>query len=313
MTTPLVTVITPCYDDNATLSLALASLQAQTMAEWECIVIDDGSAPGVKAIVDSFGDRRLRYTSFDHNRGRPVARQRGLEMSRGQFICMLDADDWYYPHKLEWQLDVLEEHPELMAVSSSMAVVDERGRLTGIRHFTDQPLQIRRCLPPRPPHIPFSPIMIRRHAAVAHRFDPRLRRSEDPDYLMRVLNGALYGIMGRPTYVYQEQFSRESMEEALRAFEYQRIFYRDYLRQEPLPATRQYLWSVVKTLVYRGALAAGRGRWLFERRNRAPRPDEYAEFLERRESVGEKGRRAFAKGPRGQDAKEGQGIGGASG
>jgi glycosyltransferase involved in cell wall biosynthesis len=285
MTTPLVTVITPCFDDNDTLPLALTSLMTQTMGDWECVVIDDGSRPGVRPIVEAFGDPRLRLHSFAENRGRPVARQKGLEMARGQFICMLDADDWYYPDKLRWQLEVMRSRPDLVAVSAGMAVVDRCCRLTGMRTFAEDPLEIRTCQPPCPPRIAFSPIMIRRHIALAHRFNPRLKRSEDPDYLMRILGGERYGVMARPVYVYREEFSRESMNEALSAFSYQRLFYRGHLRGSPLLAPRQYLWNLVKTAVYGAARKAGRGRWLFERRNQAPTTRQRREFGYNKEEV----------------------------
>ncbi len=278
MTTPRVTVITPCFNAGDTLAKALASLRAQTMANWECVVIDDGSPTPICPIVEKIGDRRIRLVRFARNRGRSVARQKGLEMARGRFICMLDADDWYYPDKLAHQLAVIESRDDLAAVGMSLAVVDGNGELTGIRQFGQEAVEIRRNTRRRLPDIGFPPIMLRRRQALRHRFDPRLRRAQDADYLMRVLADQNFAVMRRVGYAYHESWSPSAMRQALLALGYQRtIFVRDF-RQAPLAMVEQYAGNLVKTGIYRAASAAGGGRWLFERRNRAPTRREERQF-----------------------------------
>ncbi|HWV57809.1 MAG TPA: glycosyltransferase family 2 protein, partial [Longimicrobiales bacterium] len=139
MTAPaLVSVLVPCHDHAAVLPWALASLVAQTHQEWECLVIDDGSADRPRDVVDRFEDPRIRYMRLDRNRGPAAARQLALEHARGDFIAMLDADDWAYPTRFETQLAAFAADPDLAAVGSGMAVVDADNRLLGVRGAVDQ-------------------------------------------------------------------------------------------------------------------------------------------------------------------------------
>lgn len=279
MSEPRVTVITPCFGDAATLPTALSSLQGQTMGDWECIVVDDGTGAAVERAVEECDDPRFRVISFADNRGRSLARQAALDEARGQFVSMLDADDWYYPRKLERQLEVLEDRPALAAVSCGVAVIDEDGELSGIRCAPVEGLQIRRGRPYRLPRDVFFPaILIRRQAIGDERFDPRLERCEDRHFLMRVLAGRRYGLMHEILYAYREVWSDESMGEALIGFRDQRRVLRDNIGRAPLAVGRQYALALVKTGLYGGARKLGRGKWLFERRNREATDEETARF-----------------------------------
>ena len=282
---PLITIITPCFDDGATLPMALASLVAQTVQDWECIVVDDGSGEAVAPIVEELGDERVSHLAFAENRGRSVARQAALERARGEYICMLDADDWYGPDKLERQLTVLRTLPELVAVGMGMFVIDEHGELQGVRSFAEETLEVHIGREHEFPATAFPPVMLRREAALSARFDPALKRSEDFDYLMRVLAGKSYGVLAEAGYVYREIYSDYSMGEALSAFRFQRQLFRSRMGQAAVKAGRGYLWTLVKTGVYGAARAVGRGEWLFTRRNRAATAEERRVFEAWREVV----------------------------
>lgn len=283
--TPLVTVTIPCYQAADTLPVALASLVAQTVEDFECVIVDDGSPTPVRRIIDQFDDDRFRLFEFDDNRGRPVARQKALDEARGEFVCMLDADDWYFADKLEHQLRILEDRPDLAAVSTSVAVIDDAGELTGVRAYESTGLEIRTADANRPPQLSFPATMLRAEVAASAHFDPRLRRAEDPDYLMEALGGRRYGLTDRICYAYREQFSPRAIREALLAYRCQRITFRDQMQRAPVAGGLQYLGSLVKTGVYRMAAATGRGRWLFERRNRAARAAECGRFDRHRSIV----------------------------
>ena len=96
----MVSVMMPCFNAEQTLPMALASLRAQSHESWEAVVVDDGSSDGTWDALNDFGEPRLRLERFDTNRGRGAARQRCLEMARGDFLSFLDADDWLFPNKL---------------------------------------------------------------------------------------------------------------------------------------------------------------------------------------------------------------------
>lgn len=284
-TMPLVTVTIPCYDDTDTLPIAMASLLAQSIQDWECVIVDDGSASPVEPIVARFGDDRFRVHTFSRNRGRPVARQKATEMARGEFICMLDADDWYYPDKLERQLRILREDPSLAAVSSALAVVDDAGELTGVRSFAHGELTVRTAGWDRPPRLSFPSTMLRCEVAKSARFDPRLVRAEDPEYLTKALAGRRYATTRRVGYAYREQYSPEAVREALVSFRCQRLAFAKHFPRAPVHFAARAAANLVKTGIYRLALATGGGRWLFERRNRPPTPRQRRVFEKHRRSV----------------------------
>ncbi len=91
---PLVSVMMPCYNSAGTLPLALASLVAQTYENWECILVDDGSTDRPIDIVEQASDKRISFFRLDRNMGRGVAQQAALDYATGDYLCMLDADDW---------------------------------------------------------------------------------------------------------------------------------------------------------------------------------------------------------------------------
>ncbi|MEB3336322.1 MAG: glycosyltransferase [Leptolyngbyaceae bacterium] len=102
---PLVSIIIPSYNAELYISEAIASALDQTYPNIEVIVVDDGSSDRSIEVIQSFGDR-IRFEAISH-RGACAARNRGLALSRGEFIQFLDADDALLPHKIETQLPIL--------------------------------------------------------------------------------------------------------------------------------------------------------------------------------------------------------------
>lgn len=107
MTNPKVSVVIPTYNRAGTVPRAIESVLAQTVTDLEVIVVDDGSSDDTgKALGDLFGDR-IRYFA-QTNQGASVARNKGVEEARGEWIAFLDSDDLWESEKLEWQLKALE-------------------------------------------------------------------------------------------------------------------------------------------------------------------------------------------------------------
>lgn len=105
---PKVSVVIPTYNRAANVQNGVKSVLAQTFSDLEVIVVDDGSSDGTGQILrDSFGDR-IRYY-FQPNQGASVARNKGVEEARGEWIAFLDSDDLWENEKLEWQFKALEQ------------------------------------------------------------------------------------------------------------------------------------------------------------------------------------------------------------
>lgn len=113
-TTPLVSVIVPAYNYGRFVGAALESLQAQTLANWECIVIDDGSTDDTADVVVRFAkaDQRIKLLR-QQNRRQAAARNYGLEHASGKYVQFLDADDLLEPRKFEQQVQYLEQHTDV--------------------------------------------------------------------------------------------------------------------------------------------------------------------------------------------------------
>jgi glycosyltransferase involved in cell wall biosynthesis len=106
---PKVSVVIPTYNRAEKVRKAVASVVVQSFTDFEVIVVDDGSSDGTeKTLRDAFGDR-IRYY-FQSNQGVSVARNKGVEEARGEWIAFLDSDDLWEKDKLEWQLKALEQY-----------------------------------------------------------------------------------------------------------------------------------------------------------------------------------------------------------
>lgn len=97
-----VSVIIPVYNVLPALRGCLMSISAQTEKDWECICVDDGSTDGSDKVLDDFAVRDLRFrVCHQPNAGVSAARNRGLQMAKGEIVCFADADDFVEPDWLE--------------------------------------------------------------------------------------------------------------------------------------------------------------------------------------------------------------------
>jgi glycosyltransferase involved in cell wall biosynthesis len=122
-----VSVLIGAYDNEPTLGRAIDSILAQTERDLELIVVDDGSTDGTAALVDAVEDPRVRRLALPHM-GISRSLNAGLAEARAPVVAIQDADDWSEPERLERELAVLDERPEVAVVGCRMHEVDEHGR-----------------------------------------------------------------------------------------------------------------------------------------------------------------------------------------
>jgi glycosyltransferase involved in cell wall biosynthesis len=111
-----VSVIIPTYNRAGFLENAVASALAQTLQDFEIIVVDDASQDETEKVLSQFQDRRVRLIRHETNRGVAAARNTGVVNSRGKYIAFLDDDDEWLPDKNERQLKLLERSPKSVGV-----------------------------------------------------------------------------------------------------------------------------------------------------------------------------------------------------
>lgn len=121
---PKVSIIVPVYNAEAFVGECVESVLAQSFADWELLLIDDGSRDGSAGICRSFADADSRVTLVEKpNGGVSSARNAGLELASGDYVFFLDADDELYPYSLEVLMaTVLEERVEI-AIGRSISGV----------------------------------------------------------------------------------------------------------------------------------------------------------------------------------------------
>lgn len=116
---PRVSVVIPCYNAMATLAATLRSVLAQTYDAIEVIAVDDQSKDGtldlLRAHEDAFAGR-LRVVALEQNRGSAGARNAGIELARGEYLALLDADDTWRRDKTARQVAYMDEHHEAVFV-----------------------------------------------------------------------------------------------------------------------------------------------------------------------------------------------------
>lgn len=109
---PLVSIIIPAYNMEKYVKEAVNSALAQTYKNIEVIVVDDGSTDGTAKVLAPYArKKRIRYI-YQENKGLAGARNTGIRKAGGEYIALLDADDIFFPEKMERQADYLDSHPE---------------------------------------------------------------------------------------------------------------------------------------------------------------------------------------------------------
>ena len=106
---PLISVMMPTYNNAKYIKQAIESIYAQNYDNIEIIVVDDGSTDNTKEIVQQY--KVIKYFYIEH-KGIPFARNLVLEKSKGEYIAILDSDDYWLPEKLNMQIQYFKDHPD---------------------------------------------------------------------------------------------------------------------------------------------------------------------------------------------------------
>lgn len=119
---PYISICIPAFNAIKFLPETLAAVQKQTLNDWELIVVEDGSDDGTQKFVQEFSlstKNPVKYIRHDCNKGLPSTRNRGIAAAEGEYIALLDADDLWDPHHLEY-LSTLAQRSAVMVHSVSV-------------------------------------------------------------------------------------------------------------------------------------------------------------------------------------------------
>ena len=185
---PRVTVLMPVYDGERFLREAVDSVLVQTYADFEFVVVDDGSTDRTAQILDAYDDSRIVRLCRRANRGIVPALNWGVAVSRGELIARHDADDVAQPCRLEEQVRLLDRHPELVIVGSSSHLIDEGGMHLGTQCYPASDTAIRWQMLFHNSFVHTS-VMVRAEVlrTNALRYDAQALHAEDYDLWSRLL------------------------------------------------------------------------------------------------------------------------------
>ena len=191
---PRFSIIVPCFDAALTLPATLAALRAQTVADWECLLVDDGSGDATPEIIHqaTLADRRFRALR-NPARGPSAARNVALTEARCALVAFCDADDLWLPEKLARMAERFHD-PAIAAVYARVAFFSE-GRDGAVSRIAAGDLTIPTLLGENPV-CTMSNLVVRREVFRAtDGFDPDMVHNEDLEWLIRLV-GAGHRVVG---------------------------------------------------------------------------------------------------------------------
>ncbi len=206
---PLVSVVVPAYNVEPYIAQCIESVLAQTVSDWEMVIVNDASTDGTVAVVERYlSDPRIRLVHNPQNIGLSSTRNRGFEEARGKWFALVDSDDWIAPHRLERLVEYA--HAETLDMVADLKIhITEDGVVHKIGWSTFG-------TPPKFPRTytiaevirqhPSCKPLIRRQFMRAHgvRSVPGLRSAEDYTlYIELMLKGAKFGVLPEGMYYYR--------------------------------------------------------------------------------------------------------------
>ena len=197
-----VTVLMTIYNGEAYVRRSLDSVFAQTLQPDEVLVVDDGSTDGTGTLVAGEYGRRVRLIR-QGNGGLANARNRGLREATGDYVALLDVDDWWAPTKLQRQAALLDARPEVMATYTSLITVAEQSGVEEIVTAVSAETLWPRIRWENPALAPSSMMMRRTALEEAGNFTEGMRSCEDWDCWFRLLRRGRMAEITEPLTYYQ--------------------------------------------------------------------------------------------------------------
>lgn len=205
MSTPRASVVVPAFNADRTIRRAIGTVTGQTFTDLEIIVVDDGSTDATADKVRAVTDERVHLVTHERNRGAAIARNSGISAAHGTYIAFLDADDEWFPEKLESQLGFMSRFPDGVGATTTGFILKRMDEGTAVERiptatngWTEEFLDVCEVAPGT--------------TLLAHRdvfqdvgmYEP-LPRYEDWDWLLRVVGRFPFGCLGEVLAVVNRQ------------------------------------------------------------------------------------------------------------
>ena len=183
---PAVSVLMTMFDAAKHLRAAVESILRQTFADFEFLIVDDGSRDESVAIAQSFRDPRIRLIRNVENKGQTACLNQGLAEARGQWIARQDADDLSRPRRLERQMAHLAKNEGIALLGCQAWIIDGGGRFAGMLNVPRGPASLEWAALFENPFIHTAAIFRREAVARLGGYDESFRICQDYDLWMRL-------------------------------------------------------------------------------------------------------------------------------
>lgn len=131
---PLVSIVTPSFNQARYLEAAIRSVLAQEYPRVEYLVVDGGSTDGSVEVIREYQDQ-LAYWVSEKDSGQADAINKGLRRATGEIVAWLNSDDLYLPGAIQTAVEVFERNPEAGIVFGNVASIDEKGQTFNLQTF----------------------------------------------------------------------------------------------------------------------------------------------------------------------------------
>ncbi len=182
---PKISVIIPTYNRAHIVCETIDSVLAQTYKNYEIIVVDDGSEDNTKEILKKYGEKIIYI--YQKNKGLPAARNTGIKHMKGEYAAFVDSDDLFLPTKLEEQMNVFDQNPEIAVVSTMAELIDDDAhKLAGYKPQAFNSCDFKGILESN--FVVMSSTIVKKNVLLAvDMFDETLKTCEDWDIWIRIL------------------------------------------------------------------------------------------------------------------------------
>lgn len=264
---PKISILMPVYNGLPLVKASVESVLYQTYSNWECIVVDDGSNDGTSDFLDSINDPRFIIHHFSSNQGRPIARQKTLELASGDYISMLDAEDIYAKNALEVLINKMEEDNDVVLVSANMCSF---GTKTDIlrKRGVDSEKKIFFNGKVFPNHA--SSIMLTARAK-KFQYNPLMRLGQDRDFLEQYLDCMNFVLIPNILYYYSE-FDSVTKPKIRKTY---KLFFLKYLKRRDTLKSLNFLIKYFITFIFYPFVST---EWILKRRGKPLTIDEHKQF-----------------------------------
>lgn len=197
---PLVTIGLPFYNPGRFFIDSLKSIFAQSVVDWELLLVNDGSTDGSLDVAMSIKDSRVKVINDGENRGLVYRLNQISKMAKGKYLARMDADDMMYPTRIEQQVEYLETYPDVDVVDTAALILNLDRDIVGIRGLQCQDISAYDALKHG---IVLHPAVMGKHKwFIDNPYDSRYPRAEDRELFVRVFKSSKIGHITNPLFFY---------------------------------------------------------------------------------------------------------------